>query len=108
VDNKEVEFPDKLCGAIAGITDGFSFAYMQEAFVASLLAIARRSEDANGGRRPDVTAENVDGDWISMLSMSDDDLDKLALWVEIQKQVEILRGGMGKESLAISVGGGAL
>jgi len=43
-DNKDIEFPDKLCDAIAGITDGFSFAYIQEAFVASLLAIAGRKD----------------------------------------------------------------
>src|SRR6201995_2072632 len=35
----DVEFPEKLCPAIAKITDLFSFAYMQEAFVATLLAI---------------------------------------------------------------------
>ena len=39
-DNKEIEFPDKLCVAIADITHDFSFAYMQEAFVAALLALA--------------------------------------------------------------------
>lgn len=43
-DNKDVEFPDHLCPAIAKITEDFSFAYMQEAFVAALLAIAGRAE----------------------------------------------------------------
>ncbi|KAJ2971269.1 hypothetical protein NUW58_g9464 [Xylaria curta] len=47
-DNKDIEFPDELCDAIAEITDKFSFAYMQEAFVAALLAIARRSEGGEG------------------------------------------------------------
>lgn len=41
-DNEDIEFPDALCKAIAGITDGFSFAYMQEAFVAALLALAAK------------------------------------------------------------------
>lgn len=41
-DNEDIEFPDELCKAIAGITDGFSFAYMQEAFVAALLALAAK------------------------------------------------------------------
>ena len=45
--NKEIPFPDELCGKIADITDGFSFAYMQEAFVATLLAIARGSQSAD-------------------------------------------------------------
>lgn len=42
--NKDIDFPDDLCKAIAGITDGFSFAYIQEAMVASLLAIAARGD----------------------------------------------------------------
>ena len=44
--SEDVEFPEVLDGAIASITDGFSFAYMQEAFVASLLAIAGEADDA--------------------------------------------------------------
>ena len=43
-DDEPVEFPEVLCGKIAGITDGFSFAYMQEAFLACLLAIANRRQ----------------------------------------------------------------
>lgn len=43
--NAEVEMPDKLCPAIAGITKDFSFAYMQEAMTASLLVIARDSDN---------------------------------------------------------------
>jgi transitional endoplasmic reticulum ATPase len=80
--NKDVDFPDKLCEAIAGITDGFSFAYIQEAMVASLLAIAARS-----GR----DHESEDG------ASGDDDLDKLVLWREIKKQVKILRDEIGDE-----------
>lgn len=49
-DNKDLEFPDKLCPAIAFITDGFSFAYLQEAMVASLLAIARDEDNGEGGQ----------------------------------------------------------
>jgi len=80
--NKDVDFPDSLCKAIAGITDGFSFAYIQEAMVASLLAIAARSGSDH---------EKEDG------SSGDDDLDKLVLWREIKKQVKILRDEMGDE-----------
>lgn len=90
-DNKDVDFPDKLCEAVAGITDGFSFAYMQEAFVAALLVIARDSKMPAGWR----TEEIGDG-WVGVESENDDDgLDDLILWVEIKKQVEILREGMG-------------
>jgi SpoVK/Ycf46/Vps4 family AAA+-type ATPase len=80
--NEDVDFPDALCGAIARITDGFSFAYIQEAMVASLLAIAARSGSGY---------EDYDG------SSGDDDLDKLVLWKEIKKQVKILRDEIGDE-----------
>ena len=40
----DVSFPDKLCPAVARITDGFSFAYIQEAFVAALLTLARKDD----------------------------------------------------------------
>ena len=39
-DNEDIEFPKKMEWAIAGITKRFSFAYIQEAFVAALLTIA--------------------------------------------------------------------
>jgi transitional endoplasmic reticulum ATPase len=80
--NKDVDFPDELCKAIAHITDGFSFAYIQEAMVASLLAIASRGDS-------DHESEDASG--------SDDELDKLVLWREIKKQVKILRNEMGNE-----------
>lgn len=37
----KIDFPDSLCRPIAKITQEFSFAYMQEAFVAALLDLAR-------------------------------------------------------------------
>lgn len=83
--NKAIAFPDKLCGAIAGITDGFSFAYIQEAFVAALLIIARDAEE--------LGYESADEGWVA-IGDDDDDLDGLILWVEIRKQVAILREGM--------------
>ncbi|GJD04241.1 ATPase [Colletotrichum higginsianum IMI 349063] len=101
--NKDIEFPDKLCDAVAGITDKFSFAYIQEAFVAALLAIARQSDGSSGGKkresaRPALT-EQLDDDWLGVVDASgDEDLKKLVLWVEIKKQIEILREGMEQET----------
>ncbi|KAF5664361.1 atp-dependent zn protease [Fusarium heterosporum] len=95
--NKDIEFPDKLCTAIAGITDKFSFAYIQEAFVASLLAIARRPK----GDLSETTCEEswilVSDDRTSGAALEKDDLDKLELWIEIRKQVKILREGIKDE-----------
>ncbi|USP82354.1 uncharacterized protein yc1106_09628 [Curvularia clavata] len=117
-DNKNLEFPDELCAKIAEITPKFSFAYMQEAFVAALLAIAARGgksvaeaereaerwagpQDpmklgagtlhANFGRRAhlDNPSDTASG--------SGPDLDKLELWVEMKKQVKILREEMEGE-----------
>jgi len=85
-DNKSIEFPDELCDAIADITHDFSFAYIQEAFVAALLVLARGSPE-------------TEDDWVLAEAVRDD-LDKLVLWVEIQKQVAILRESMGKEESA--------
>lgn len=83
-----IKFPRKLCPAIAGITDDFSFAYLQELFVATLLAIAgHRSEDdarRNGGGNDD----DDDGG----------DLDHYELWREVKKQVQALRNEMGNSN----------
>lgn len=90
--NADIEFPDRLCRAIAEITDKFSFAYIQEAFVAALLALAR---DGSKEGRASTSSEDA---WIVIddgQEVNDpDDLGGLKLWVEIQKQVEILREGM--------------
>jgi transitional endoplasmic reticulum ATPase len=87
-----VEFPEELCKAIAGITKGFSFAYMQEAFVATLLAIAtdetgRLDEISQGFEFVTIacfdSGTSDDGD--------DKDLEKYILWREIKRQIKILR-----------------
>ncbi|KUI52496.1 putative ATPase YjoB [Cytospora mali] len=94
-DKKDVDFPDKLCEAIASITHDFSFAYMQEAFVAALLTIARMMDKHKS------MLDLHDDDWVSILDCDGnddkDDLDQYILWTEIKKQIEILRDGMGKE-----------
>jgi transitional endoplasmic reticulum ATPase len=105
--NKDVAFPDALCSKIAEITDDFSFAYMQEAFVASLLAIAVRggknhntiiNHDKWSG--PDDPLTNTSSLLHALhLGGGDDDPDfkHLELWQEMQKQVKILRDEMGEE-----------
>jgi len=70
--NKDIVFPDKLCDAIAEITDDFSFAYMQEAFVAALLVLARKRADdppadgGDGGKQQ----EEADGQLVARLRRS--------------------------------------
>jgi len=107
--NKHLEFPDKLCDSIADITHAFSFAYMQEAFVAALLAIAGRGgkgvEELERWAGPQDPMTRVKEDVLLGLgrcthdvpSRRDPDLEKLPLWIEMQKQVKILREEMGEE-----------
>ena len=39
--NPSLEFPEEVCGIIAGLTEGFSFAYLKELFVMALLSLVR-------------------------------------------------------------------
>ncbi|KEY74006.1 hypothetical protein S7711_02599 [Stachybotrys chartarum IBT 7711] len=92
--NKEIEFPDELCKAIAEITDKFSFAYIQEAFIATLLAIARKNEDS----ADDAVDSDLHDEWVDVPARpAARDLDKLPLWVEIKKQVAVLRESLDDE-----------
>ena len=85
----KIEFPKKICPAVAIITDGFSFAYIQEAFVASLLAIAGRRSEVIGESKAEVEGGGDDGD-----DDGDKDLNDYELWREIKKQVKALRDDM--------------
>ncbi|KAF2022247.1 P-loop containing nucleoside triphosphate hydrolase protein [Aaosphaeria arxii CBS 175.79] len=108
-DNDDIEFPDAMCPAIAKITDKFSFAYMQEAFVASLLAIAVRKDASDAemwaGPLDPLTTVNAAIRISSLEDVSSDpDLAKLELWREIQKQVHILREEMDEKSATVTRG----
>jgi transitional endoplasmic reticulum ATPase len=86
-----IEFPKSLCTAAAKITEGFSFAFIQEAFLASLLVIA--SEDAVEADA-DLEFDLLDDAAGSDAEGEGDDLEKVILWVEFRKQVKILREDM--------------
>jgi transitional endoplasmic reticulum ATPase len=90
----KIEFPKSLCTAAAKITDGFSFAYIQEAFLASLLMIATEAPAVETD--PDFEFDLLDdaADSGSDAEGEDDDLEKVILWQEFQKQVKILREDM--------------
>ena len=115
-DNSDVEFPDKLCPAIAKITPNFSFAYLQEAMVASLLSIARDRDDSgeklclecmgthtrpsNGSSCDRESKRAFKGlyDWVWEVRQTeegDSDLDNYVLWREVKKQVRILKEEIG-------------
>ncbi len=81
--NKTVDFPPKLSEAIAEITEGFSFAYLKETFITSLLTIA-------GSHRG--TSKAIDG--LSETGQESHELDDLLLWRVMSKQVKYLRAEM--------------
>jgi SpoVK/Ycf46/Vps4 family AAA+-type ATPase len=85
----EVEFPELLVEPIACITHDFSFAYIQEAFVSSLLDIAHHHDD-----------EDKDEEFVAGVGGGDEDLDKYELWRVINEQVKILREEMDDKILA--------
>lgn len=103
--NEDVEFPEVLCNAIANITKGFSFAYIQEAFVAALLTIA--NGDAGGEEEAEAGGPLGKGydheykwgvcrksDFETMMRSKVDDekhLEKFVLWREIKKVIKTLR-----------------
>lgn len=116
--NKDLDFPDKLCSAVAKITKGFSFAYLQEVMVASLLAIARDTDNSSEriclecleAHDKPSTGSSCDRDsvrpfrglydlvWMcKQLDEEDPDLDNNVLWREIKKQIRILREEMGDD-----------
>ena len=72
----EIAFPEELSEKVAEITDGFSFAYMKEAFVASLLKLVTRKMRLNEG-----SGSGGEGGG----------LDDLPLWKEFKRQVRNLR-----------------
>lgn len=112
--NKDLDFPDKLCDSIAEITDKFSFAYMQEAFIASLLAIAAHSgkdkhEAEKNARRwagPQDPMHSINLQLCEQQCRTTGggsegpDIKHLELWIEIQKQVKILRDEMQEKELS--------
>lgn len=95
-ENEDIEFPTRLNKAIASITKDFSFAYIQEAFVASLLEIAGGEEGTNDGG-DDFFSHVFHASKLAELTQDlipaeeNKDLDEYVLWRQMKKQVRILR-----------------
>ncbi|EXJ70486.1 uncharacterized protein A1O5_06555 [Cladophialophora psammophila CBS 110553] len=110
-DNEEIEFPDEICPAAAKITDDFSFAYIQEAFVTALLEIARDTDRGGRGGETatgkDEKMEELHEQWDLLeidcegrvnASARDKDLDDYILWRKLKHQIELLRKQISKET----------
>lgn len=101
VDNDDIEFPVALVKAIANITDGFSFAYIQEAFVASLLLIAGDNDADMNIRDEGNTVRSQH----QLMREDGDNLEHLRLWRIIREQVKILREELDAARLSVDVSG---
>lgn len=77
--DKAMDSPLRVCSAIAGITDGFSFAYLQEAFISSLLVVA--NEQGEAGKRTEEKAQSIDSN----------SLESVLFWRVMNQQVSKLR-----------------
>ena len=93
--NPSISFPPSLSSAIASITDGFSFAYLKEAFIASLLVLvaAQRAEKAGTAikeQKPESSAETNN----IAVDLEDEELKDNQLWKIIRKQVKTLKKQM--------------
>ncbi|KAL8648618.1 MAG: hypothetical protein Q9226_005918 [Calogaya cf. arnoldii] len=77
--NNSIEFPPKLSTAIAEITEGFSFAYLKEAFITSLLVIVANQRGGTEGFNETTGDADTEG------------IKSTALWRILSKQIGILR-----------------
>ncbi|KAF2222145.1 P-loop containing nucleoside triphosphate hydrolase protein [Elsinoe ampelina] len=113
----KIDFPEKLCGAMASITNEFSFAYMQEAFVATLLNIVREEADVPAPTtmpgqpsfRPGYMRSAASQALYNNLNpanmyMRDPlaDLEQYRIFRIFREQVNVLRGDMDKSESATS------
>ena len=78
--NKAIDFPPDLSQAIAEVTEGFSFAYLKEAFVTSLLTIV----GSRSGKSEAI--ENL-----PKLGDNPQKFEHLLLWRVMNMQIKVLR-----------------
>ena len=99
----KIPFPEEMCDAIADITADFSFAYMQEAFVAALLTIAREGAEDEAGFEgcedlDDLTQRLTMGNTVGTSEDPHDDLNGYKLWRVIKAQIHNLRDQIGGDA----------
>jgi len=82
--NKSISFPPSLSTAIASMTEGFSFAYLKEAFIAALLVLVAAQRAVKSGTKPE---ERLSNNVPTPTPGSDTDLENNQLWQVLSKQV---------------------
>ena len=92
--NKSISFPPSLSHAIASITDGFSFAYLKETFIAALLVLVAAQRAERAGVKAAKESSSQPNATPALDADVDKDLDNNQLWRVISKQVQTLRAEM--------------
>jgi transitional endoplasmic reticulum ATPase len=62
IDSDEVDFPEEICHAVAKLTEKFTFAYLKELFVSSLLLLVGSGTDEFDGPTSEMAAEGIEAD----------------------------------------------
>lgn len=89
---RQVEFPEELCTTLAEAMDGFSFAYMKEAFVTALLMIVGSTKLSDEKKKELSTTTDEDTG----------EFDHILLWRILKSQVQALKTEMDAAQKAIS------
>ena len=91
IKNEKIEFPEGLSKILADSTDGFSFAYLKEVFISSLLAIVNAKRV---GLDAPVGLDDSDSEVSVHVDGSGNEFEDNLLWRVIRKQVITLRKEM--------------
>lgn len=71
--SEKVDFPETICPLIAKMTPGFSFAYLQELYVASLLTLARGTyDDSDQDEVPQSGDDSSSSGWDAVTAEKED------------------------------------
>jgi transitional endoplasmic reticulum ATPase len=96
-DNRDLEFPEEICGLAADLTVGFSFAYLKELFISTLLIVSQgvRGEDLEWDVIEDKSASTSDSgediskvDAVEATSVASESTDETTKIVDGEKKGE--------------------
>lgn len=86
-----VIFTSKMCAAVAEMTDGFSFAYLKELFVQSLLTMARANGPGNSGNDTIGLSAEYATSARSVKDANDEDIELNPLMCMLKEHISAMR-----------------
>lgn len=81
--NTSIDFPPELSHRITKISEGLSFAYLQEVFVSTMTSLIREHEAVPTRPRPDAQ--------IQTSATSDIDIESNMIWQSVKTQIKKIR-----------------